>query len=58
VIVDAASKLPVQNIDCDLAQRTIVNILDSTVKLWCVEECPFDLFSISLKTLIGSKAGP
>src|SRR4030043_2126473 len=58
LIVDAASKLSVENIDCDLAQRTIVDILDSTVKLWCIEECSFDLFSISLKTLIGSEAGP
>jgi hypothetical protein len=58
LIVDATSKLPVENIDCDLAQRTIVDILDSTVKLWCIEECSFDLFSVSLETLIGSEAGP
>jgi hypothetical protein len=57
VIVDAASKLPVENIDCNLTQRTIVDILDSTVKFWCIEECPFDLFSVSHKKLIGSEAG-
>ena len=58
VIVDATPKLPVENIDRDLTQRTIVDILDSTVKLWCIEECSFDLFSVSHKTLIGSEAGP
>src|SRR4030042_547967 len=49
VIVDATSKLSVENIDRDLTQRTIVDILDSTVKLRGIEEGSFDLFSVSLK---------
>src|SRR4030042_7118043 len=44
VIVDPASKLPVENINCNLTQRTIIDILDSSVKLWCIEECSLHLF--------------
>ena len=58
IIIDAASKLPIENIDCNLAQGTIIDVLYSTVELWRIKECSFDLFSVSLKTLIGSEAGP
>src|SRR5262249_46733302 len=57
-ITDPTTKLAVQGVNSHLAQRIIVDILNSSAQLLAIEKRVFDNISVAHEPFIGTEAGP